>query len=109
MSDVPGIPYEINLSLIQTEPQNKARTTSEDSAILPSIPFRIISQTAGTLLMREEQRDVRRKNLWLKLPEITLAISHASIDQCSKSRISNRRTPILSRQFIDKSIYMCKR
>ena len=49
--EVPGRPYVIIVSLRYIDVQKRPLTMGDASAILPSIPFRINSHTAGILLL----------------------------------------------------------
>jgi hypothetical protein len=57
------MPYDSILSLIHVEAQNKFFATRDDFAYFTSIPFRIDSHTAGTLLSAEELGGLRRQDM----------------------------------------------
>ena len=61
-NDDPGMPYVSILSFKLIDVQNNALTIGDASAIFPSIPFRINSQTAGILnqrIFKKGEYDVR--------------------------------------------------
>ena len=94
---VPGMPYFIILSFAPSANQNNAFTMEDASAILPSIPLRINSQTAGILQINSAKEEgvevegmrVRGEKLGLEFTKIAFAVTDRGICQCANSSVSD--------------------
>ena len=80
--DVPGMPYIIMVSLRYIDVQKRPLTMGDASAILPSMPLRINSHTAGILSLMSVfliRGILRSEKFGLEFSEIAFTVSNRSI------------------------------